>query len=140
LRAPRRGRPHAPPVAFTSSRRSWANDAVTNPVAGALTGTSREEAPVTGVESPDFDAPDEMRTPDKTQVAVVRMGATTAARLTCEPGWRWSECIKPIVGTDSCQVRHVGIVQSGRMAIRHDDGTEVEIGPGKAYVIEPGHD
>ena len=93
-----------------------------------------------GVESGDFDSPDETRTPDKTQVAVVRMGATTAARLTFEPGWRWSECIKPVVGTESCQVRHVGIVQSGRMGIRHDDGTEVEIGPGKPYVIEPGHD
>ena len=26
------------------------------------------------------------------------------------------------------------------MHVRHDDGTEIEIGPGDAYVIEPGHD
>ena len=68
------------------------------------------------------------------------MGGTTAARLTLEPRWRWSECIKPVVGTDSCHVHHVGVVQSGRIAIKHDDGTEIEIGPGEAYVIAPGHD
>jgi hypothetical protein len=93
-----------------------------------------------GVEARDFESPDETRTPEKTQVAVVRLGTTTAARFTFEPGWRWSECIKPVAGTDSCQVRHVGVVSTGRMAVRHDDGTELEIGAGEAYVIEPGHD
>ena len=93
-----------------------------------------------GVESRDFGSPDETRRPDKTQVDVVRMGATSAARLTFEPGWRWSECVKPVAGTESCQVRHVGVVQAGRMAVLHEDGTEVEIGPGQAYVIEPSHD
>jgi hypothetical protein len=43
------------------------------------------------------------------------MGGTTAARFTMEPGWRWSDCVKPVAGTDSCQHRHVGVVQSGRM-------------------------
>jgi len=95
---------------------------------------------VAGVESRNFDSPDETRRPDKTQVDVVRMGATTAARITLEPAWRWSECVKPVAGTDSCQVRHVGVVHSGRLAVTHDDGTEVELGPGQAYVIEPGHD
>jgi hypothetical protein len=95
---------------------------------------------VAGVESRDFDSPDETRTPDKSRVDVVRMGGSSAARLTLEPGWRWSECIKPVVGTDSCQVHHVGVVHAGRIAIKHDDGTELEIGPGEAYVIHPGHD
>jgi len=103
-------------------------------------GDRREEVAVPGVESRDFDSPDETRTPDKTQVDVVRMGTTTAARMTFEPGWRWSECVKPVAGTESCQARHVGVVHSGRLAIRHEDGTEVEVGPGEAYVIEPGHD
>lgn len=93
-----------------------------------------------GVHRLDFDSPDETRTPEKTRVDVVRLGDTTAARMTFEPGWKWSECVKPVAGTDSCQVRHVGIAQSGRMVVRHDDGTEVEVGPGDAYVIEPGHD
>jgi mannose-6-phosphate isomerase-like protein (cupin superfamily) len=93
-----------------------------------------------GVEKRGFDSADETRTPDKTRVDVVRMGGTTAARLTMEPGWRWSECVKPVAGTDSCQYRHVGVVHSGRMRVSHDDGTVLEIGPGDAYVIEPGHD
>jgi mannose-6-phosphate isomerase-like protein (cupin superfamily) len=100
----------------------------------------REETTVAGVESRDFASPDETRTPDKTQVDVVRIGATTAARFAFEPGWRWSECVKPVAGTESCQVRHVGVAHAGRIAVKHEDGTEVEIGPGDAYVIEPGHD
>ena len=93
-----------------------------------------------GLEVRGFDAPDETRTPDKTRMEVVRVGGTSAARLTLEPGWKWSECIKPIAGTDSCQIRHVGFCQSGRMHVTHEDGSEGEIGPGDAYVIEPGHD
>jgi hypothetical protein len=95
---------------------------------------------VAGVQLLDFDSPDETRTPDKTQVDVVRLGDTTAARFAFEPGWKWSECVKPVVGTDRCQVRHVGVVQSGRLAVRHEDGSEAEVGPGQAYLIEPGHD
>jgi mannose-6-phosphate isomerase-like protein (cupin superfamily) len=63
-----------------------------------------------------------------------------AARMTLQPGWRWSECIKPVVGTESCQTHHVGTVASGQLQVRHDDGTEVQVGPGDAYVIDPGHD
>ena len=93
-----------------------------------------------GVEARSFDTPDETRTPDKTKIDVVRMGTTSAARFAFEPGWKWSECIKPVAGTESCQSRHVGVAESGRMHIVHEDGTEQEIGPGQAYVIEPGHD
>jgi hypothetical protein len=94
---------------------------------------------VPGVETGSFDAPDETRAPSKTNVAVVRMGSATVARLTLEPGWSWEECIKPIVGTDSCQLRHVGLAQSGAMHITHEDGTEQEIRGGQTYLIEPGH-
>ena len=93
-----------------------------------------------GVQALDFDSPDETRTPDKTRVDVVRLGETTAARMTFEPGWKWSECVKPVGSTDSCQVRHVGAAQSGAIHISHEDGTEVDIRPGDAYVVEPGHD
>jgi mannose-6-phosphate isomerase-like protein (cupin superfamily) len=93
-----------------------------------------------GVEVRRFDAPDETRTPDKTKVDVVRMGGTSVARMTFEPGWRWSECVKPVAGTDSCQARHVGVLQSGQMRVLHEDGTEQDVSPGEAYVIEPGHD
>jgi mannose-6-phosphate isomerase-like protein (cupin superfamily) len=93
-----------------------------------------------GIYNGNFDSPDETRTPDKTRVDVVKMGETTAARITFEPGWRWSECIKPVAKTDTCQARHVGLVVSGRLHVTHDDGTEGEVGPGEAYVVEPGHD
>jgi mannose-6-phosphate isomerase-like protein (cupin superfamily) len=93
-----------------------------------------------GVEVREFDAPDESRTPDKTKIDVVRMGGTTVARMVFEPGWKWSECVKPVAGTESCQARHLGVLQSGRMHVIHEDGTEQEIKPGEAYVIEPGHD
>jgi hypothetical protein len=61
-------------------------------------------------------------------------------RSVYEPGWRWSEHVKPIVGTDSCQATHVGYVLSGRMHIVMDDGAEAEIGPGEFVRIQPGHD
>jgi uncharacterized cupin superfamily protein len=93
-----------------------------------------------GLEVRGFDAPDETRMPDKTKIDVVKMGATSAGRFTFEPGWKWSECVKPVVGTESCQARHVGVVQSGTLHVAHEDGTEGDIKPGEAYVIEPGHD
>lgn len=87
-----------------------------------------------------FDSPDEIRAPGKTRVEVITLGDTKVARLTLQPGWRWSECIKPIVGTDSCQARHVGTIVGGSMHVVHDEGTEMDFGPEDAYVIEPGHD
>ncbi|HYZ27545.1 MAG TPA: cupin domain-containing protein [Thermoleophilaceae bacterium] len=93
-----------------------------------------------GIESRGFDSPDETRTPEKTRVDVVRMTGATAARMTFEPGWRWSECVKPVAGTESCQARHVGVVQSGTLHVEHEDGAAGDVGPGEVYVIEPGHD
>jgi hypothetical protein len=87
-----------------------------------------------------FDSADEVRKPDKTEVRVVNLGGTMAAHMTLQPGWRWSQCIKPVVGTETCQVHHVGAVLSGRLHVEHTDGTVLDIGPGDAYVIEPGHD
>jgi mannose-6-phosphate isomerase-like protein (cupin superfamily) len=93
-----------------------------------------------GLEVRDFTAPDETRAPDKTKIDIVRMGGASASRMSLQPGWKWSECIQPLVGGDSCQLHHVGVILSGTMRVAHDDGTEQEIGPGNAYVIEPGHD
>jgi hypothetical protein len=93
-----------------------------------------------GVQTLDFDSPDETRTPEKTRMDVVRLGPTTATRLRFEPGWKWSECIKPVAGTESCQANHLGFVVSGRMHVVCTDGVEADLGPGDAYRIEPGHD
>ena len=71
-----------------------------------------------GIQSGDFDSPDETRTPEKTRVDVVRMGDATAVRFTFEPGWKWSDCVKPVAGTESCQGRHVGVSRPGRTRCR----------------------
>ncbi len=93
-----------------------------------------------GIEKKSFDSPDESRTPEKTKVDVVNLGSTTVARMQAEPGWKWSECIKPVAGTDSCQARHVGTAISGQLHVVHEDGSEGDVVPGEAYVVEPGHD
>jgi quercetin dioxygenase-like cupin family protein len=93
-----------------------------------------------GVESRDFTAPDDVRTPDKTTVELVNIAGGQVGRYTFQPGWRWSECIKPVVGTESCQVDHIGYVVSGRLHVEHDDGSESEVEPGDVYHVAPGHD
>jgi quercetin dioxygenase-like cupin family protein len=98
------------------------------------------ESLMAGIESRSFDQPDETRRPDKTRVDVVRVGDSEVGRFTFQPGWRWSECIKPVVGTDSCQIDHFGYVASGRLRVEHQDGTRVSLAPGDAYRIAPGHD
>jgi quercetin dioxygenase-like cupin family protein len=93
-----------------------------------------------GVESRDFSTPDETRTPEKTKVELVSVGGGQIGRYTFQPGWRWSECIKPVAGTESCQVEHVGYVVSGRLHVKHEDGSENEVKPGDVYRIAPGHE
>jgi hypothetical protein len=87
-----------------------------------------------------FDAPEEIRSFDKSKVEVVYLGDVEAIRVTNQPRWRWSECVKPIAGTDSCQVSHLIHVISGRIVVRMDDGSEAEFGPGDVGAIPPGHD
>jgi ethanolamine utilization protein EutQ (cupin superfamily) len=87
-----------------------------------------------------FDVPEETRTVDKGKIDVVKLGDVTAMRVHLEPGWRWSECVKPVAGTASCEVAHLMHVVSGRMGVRMDDGTEVKFGPGDVGTIPPGHD
>lgn len=93
-----------------------------------------------GINKLNFDSPDEVRSPENAKIAIVKVGATAASRMTAQPGWKWSDHVKPIVGGDMCQARHVGYVSSGSLHVVHDDGTEAEISAGDGYVIEPGHD
>lgn len=87
-----------------------------------------------------LDQPDETRPVDKGAVEVVQLDSGTVMRTVFQPGWRWSECVKPIVGGDSCQVDHFGYVVSGHMHVRMNDGEEIDFGPGDAMHIPPGHD
>jgi hypothetical protein len=87
-----------------------------------------------------LDKPEETRTFDNGKFEVIKLGDTSVGRSTFEPGWKWSEAVKPIAGTDTCQKRHVGYVVSGRLHVVSDDGDEAEVGPGDAFVVMPGHD
>ena len=73
-------------------------------------------------------------------MAIAKLGEVIVGRLELEPGWKWSECVEPIAGNESCMAEHTGITLSGRMKVVMDDGTEAETGPGEAYTIPPGHD
>ena len=81
-----------------------------------------------------------MKTPPNARVEVVKLGNVNASKLVLEPGWRWSTCIKPTVGGESCQAGHIGVVISGSMTCTHDDGSEITVGAGDAYFFAPGHD
>jgi len=70
----------------------------------------------------------------------VKLGELAVAKSTFNPGWKWSESVKPMAKTDSCQMHHVGFQISGRLRVKSDDGSEVEYGPGDVYDIHPGHD
>ena len=71
---------------------------------------------------------------------IVELGDLTVGELVSEPGWRWSTHVRPTVGGDWCQARHVGIVLSGRLGIVMSDGTELEFGPHDVFDVPPGHD
>ncbi len=92
------------------------------------------------IQKKSFQKPDETQTPPLSRVDTVRIGDTTVIKQTYQPGWQWSKSMKPIVKTNSCQVHHFGVLVSGRMRVRADDGQEVEIGPGEVVDIPPGHD
>lgn len=95
-----------------------------------------------GLIAKSIDQPEEVRQmkDGKGRVDLVDLGAGLVGRATFEPGWRWSEHVKPLAGTDSCQAAHAGYVISGRMTIVMDDGETGEIGPGDVMVAPPGHD
>ena len=88
-----------------------------------------------------FDSPDEVRPmADKGRVEILNIGDGVVGLATFEPGWRWSEHVKPIAGTDSCQAAHLGYVVSGHQKVRMDDGSELDFEAGDIVAIPPGHD
>ena len=87
-----------------------------------------------------MDSPDEIRIFPKGKVELVKIGGIIFGRGTFEPGWKWSESLKPIVKTQSCEAPHTQYHISGRLKVRMDDGKEEEFGPGDVSVLPPGHD
>ena len=92
------------------------------------------------MESKNMEKPDELRTFSKGKVELITLGGITFGRATLEPGWKWSESVKPIAKTESCQAPHTQYHVSGRLAVKMDDGSEQIFGPGDVSHIPPGHD
>ena len=94
---------------------------------------------MSGPEIKSLESPEKTRpfAADKGEAGVVSFSTGPALKGVFEPGWRWSEHVKPIAGIDSCQTVHLGYVLSGRMKVVMDDGTEGEVGPGDVSSIAP---
>lgn len=96
---------------------------------------------MTSVEAKNLGSPDQTTTPfENGKIENVTVAGVTLMRETLQPGWKWSENVKPVAKTESCQKRHLKYMISGRQKIVMNDGTEVELVPGDFAVIEPGHD
>src|SRR5688500_17308554 len=92
------------------------------------------------LETKSLDTPDEKRSFEHGDINVVNLAGASIGRAVTNTGWKWSNDVKPIAGTDSCQAPHTGYVISGRMHVVMDDGTEGEVSTGDALAISPGHD
>lgn len=87
-----------------------------------------------------FNAPDEVRNFNKGKLELVHIGGAVIGRATFLPGWKWSECVKPIAGTQLCMAAHFGYQLSGTLVTLMNDGTETTSRAGDVLSIPPGHD
>ena len=90
--------------------------------------------------SKSFEHPDDVVEFPKIRTRIVELGDLTVGELVSEPGWRWSEHVRPTVGGEWCQARHVGFILSGTIGIDFVDGSSARFGPGDVFDIPPGHD
>ena len=100
----------------------------------------RENACMGEVRAKNLMSPDATLEFDGITVQQVDVGDLTVGRIVTQPGWRWSTHVRPHVGGDWCEARHVGIVLSGRFEIVMRDGTTLQFGPEDVFEIPPGHD
>jgi len=91
-------------------------------------------------EQKSFDKPDETRSFERGAVDLVNIGGAEIGRLVLQPGWRWSEHVKPIAGTDLCEAPHFQYHISGTLGVRMADGTELVVHPGEVTSLPEGHD
>jgi hypothetical protein len=91
-------------------------------------------------EQKNISKPDEVREFEKGKVELVNIEGGAVGRATFEPGWKWSEHVKPIAKTEWCEANHVGYTISGRAVVKMKDGTELKMGPGDVMHIPGGHD
>jgi hypothetical protein len=91
-------------------------------------------------ERKDLSSPDEVRTFPKGKLHLVKIGGGVVGRLTLEPGWRWSQHVKPTAGTEWCEAPHFQYHASGHIHVVMSDGAEFEVGPGEITALPQGHD
>ena len=87
-----------------------------------------------------FDKAEEVREFPNGRAEILKIGDAEIGRLILQPGWRWSNDVKPIAQTDSCEAPHFQYHLAGQLAIRMDDGTEFIAGPGDVTSLPSGHD
>ncbi|GGK61079.1 cupin domain-containing protein [Nocardia camponoti] len=89
-----------------------------------------------------FNSPEEIRPfeGDMGHLDLLTTEVGPVGRAVFEPGWRWSDHVKPIAGTDSCEAPHIGYCLSGHLHVEMDDGEAQDFGPGDLMVVPPGHD
>ncbi len=87
-----------------------------------------------------FESRDEIRHFEKGSFEIVSLGGMTIGRATYQPGWKWSHHVRPVVGTPTCMVEHVGLVISGRAMAAMESGETFELRAGDCFHIAPGHD
>ncbi len=92
------------------------------------------------VEHKGFGKPDEIRTFEKGRMELVHVNGGEVGRLVLEPGWRWSQHVKPIAKTEWCEAPHFQYHVSGRLHIVMADGQEMTFGPGDVSYLPAGHD
>jgi hypothetical protein len=92
------------------------------------------------MEVKNLNKPEEVRTFDKGRLELIKIGGATVGRGTFQPGWRWSESVKPLVKTKSCEAPHFQYHVSGTLRIKMDDGTEVDCKAGDVSLLPTGHD
>ena len=93
-----------------------------------------------GIEVKAFDSPDEVRTFDKGKLELVDVNGRMVGRATFEPGWRWSESLKPMAKTKSCEAPHFQYHLSGTLHVKTDDGIERDVKAGEVSMLGKGHD
>jgi hypothetical protein len=91
-------------------------------------------------EQKSFGTPDETRSFEYGKVDLLQIGDSEIGQLTLQPGWRWSDHVKPIAGTDLCEAPHFQYHVSGRLHVLMADGAEFEVGPGEVTALPEGHD
>jgi class 3 adenylate cyclase len=103
-------------------------------------GGPREDGFMVAARAKSLSRPDETLEFPGITVQQVDLGDLTVGRIVIEPGWRWYTNVRPHVGGDWCEARHVGVVLSGRFGITMRDGTTLEFGSHDVFEIPPGHD